>query len=124
MEQLVREGLVGDVPDIFRLRADEMTVLEGWGQKSADNTVESIAAVRRTSLSNFIKALGIRYIGEVNAGILAAHYPDLNALMEASAEDFEELEGIGNQAASSMMEYLNDPAVPQNRRKPAPANSG
>jgi DNA ligase (NAD+) len=111
MEQLVREGLVGDVPDIFRLRAEEMAVLEGWGRKSADNTVESISAVRRTSLANLIRALGIRYIGEVNAGILAAHYPDLNTLMEASAEDFEELEGIGHQAASSMMEYLSDPTV-------------
>lgn len=111
MEQLVREGLVRDVPDIFRLRAEDLAGLDGWGEKSADNTINAIAAARRTSLAKLIRALGIRYIGEVNAGIIAERYPDLEALMAASAEDFVELEGIGPQASSSLREYFADPSV-------------
>jgi DNA ligase (NAD+) len=111
MEQLVQKGLVKDLPDIFHLSVDELAVLEGWGIKSAENTVKAIAAVRKTSLAKLIRALGVRYIGEVNAGIIAAHYPDLNRLMKASADDLIELEGIGHQAASSMMNYLHDPSV-------------
>lgn len=111
MEQLVREGLVRDVPDIFRLRAEDLAGLDGWGEKSADNTINAIAAARRTSLAKLIRALGIRYIGEVNAGIIAERYPDLETLMAATAEDFVELEGIGRQASSSLREYFADPSV-------------
>jgi len=111
MEQLVQEGLVKDVPDIFHLEIDELVELEGWGAKSADNTVEAISAARKTSLAKLIRALGIRFIGEVNAGILASHYPDLTLLMETSVDDLVELEGIGHQAASSMIKYFDDPSV-------------
>ena len=111
MEQLVQKGLVKDLPDIFHLSVDELSVLDGWGIKSAENTIEAIAAVRKTSLAKFIRALGVRYIGEVNAGIVAAHYPELNRLMKASDNDLIELEGIGQQAASSMMNYLHNPSV-------------
>lgn len=111
MEQLVREGLVRDVPDIFRLRAEDLKRLDGWGEKSADNTIAAIAAARRTSLAKLVRALGIRYIGEVNAGIVAGRYPDLESLMAASADDLVELEGIGRQASSSLREYFTDPSV-------------
>ncbi len=111
MEQLVREGLVRDIPDIFRLTEDQLSVLDGWGQKSAENTVKAIAAARHTSLARLVRALGIRYIGEVNAAILASHYEELETLMEASVDDLLELEGIGRQAASSLVDYFHDPSV-------------
>lgn len=111
MEQLVEEGLVKDLPDIFRLQVENLAVLDGWGQKSAENTINAVQAARKTSLAKLIRALGIRYIGEVNASILAAHYPDLDTLMNTSVEDCVELEGIGQQAASSLVEYFNDPSA-------------
>ncbi len=113
MEQLVREGMIKDLPDIFCLQAEKLAVLDGWGQKSAENTITAINAARRTSLAKLVRALGIRYIGEVNASIIAAYYPDLESLMAASVEDFVELEGIGHQAASSLAEYFNDSSVLQ-----------
>lgn len=111
MEQLVREGLVNDIPDIFRLKAEDLAALEGWGGKSAGNTIKAIVAARRTPLSRLVRALGIRFIGEVNAAVLASHYPDLQALMNASEEELLELEGIGQQAAMSVAGYFSDPAT-------------
>ena len=111
MEQLVRENLVGDIPDIFRLKKEQLSMLDGWGEKSALNTLQALSDAKQTSLAKFIRALGIRYIGEVNASILAAHYPDLDSLISVSAEDLVELEGIGQQAATSLAEYFQDPTV-------------
>lgn len=117
MEQLFREGLIRDIPDIFRLQEEQLSPLEGWGEKSARNTIQAIADVKQTSLAKFIRALGIRYVGEVNASILADHYADLELLMNADIEDLIELEGIGQQAASSLVDYFHDPQVQEMLRE-------
>ncbi|MDW7772545.1 MAG: NAD-dependent DNA ligase LigA [Desulfobulbaceae bacterium] len=113
MEQLVRNSLVRDIQDIFRLQTQDLEKLEGWGQKSAKNVITSIEAAKKTTLSKFIRALGIRYIGEVNAGLLARHFDTLQQVMSASAADLRDIEGIGEQAAASLVEYFADPAVRQ-----------
>ncbi|NIA04842.1 MAG: NAD-dependent DNA ligase LigA [Proteobacteria bacterium] len=113
MEQLVAAGLVRDIPDIFRLRAADLARLEGWGEKSAENLVSSIKAASRTTLARFLGALGIRYVGEVTAGLLARHFGSLDRLMAAGKEDLLEVEGIGEQAAASLVDYFSDPAVRQ-----------
>ncbi|GAB4338184.1 MAG: NAD-dependent DNA ligase LigA [Desulfobulbaceae bacterium] len=113
MEQLFREGLVRDLPDIFRLAPDQLARLDGWGRKSAENTVAAVSAARKVPLSRFIRALGIRYIGEVNAAILADHFRTLDALMNATQEELVELEGIGTQAAASLVDYFQDDSVRQ-----------
>ncbi|HHO48214.1 MAG TPA: NAD-dependent DNA ligase LigA [Desulfobacteraceae bacterium] len=111
MEQLVGAGLVADIPDIFKLRVEDLEGLEGWGRKSADNAVRAIRSSARTSLAKFIQALGIRYIGEVNAGLLARHFGSLEKIMAATLPELLEVEGIGAQAAASLVEYFSDPAV-------------
>ena len=111
MEQLVRAGLVTDLPDIFRLRAEDLAGLDGWGEKSADNAVQAIRAAGRTTLARFIRALGIRHVGEVNAGLLAHHFGGLDRIMGTTADDLLLVEGIGQQAASSLVEYFGDPRV-------------
>lgn len=111
MEQLVAAGLVADIPDIFKLRVEDLEELEGWGRKSADNAVRAIRSSARTSLAKFIQALGIRYIGEVNAGLLARHFGSLEKIMAATLPELLEVEGIGAQAAASLVEYFSDPAV-------------
>lgn len=111
MEQLVSAGLVTDIPDIFNLRADDLAGLEGWGRKSADNAVQAIQSAARTTLAKFIQALGIRYIGEVNAGLLARHFSSLEKIMTATLPELLEVEGIGAQAAASLVDYFSDPAV-------------
>lgn len=111
MEQLFREGLVIDLPDIFSLRRDQLTRLEGWGEKSADNTITAIDAAKKTNLPRFLTALGIRFIGEGTAALIARHISDLNSLMAATVKELKQIEGIGEQAAGSLVDYFSDPDV-------------
>ncbi len=113
MEQLVEAGLVKDIPDIFQLKREELAGLEGWGDKSADNVLQAVEHAKHTSLSRFLGALGIRYVGEVTAELLARHFKTLDAVMAAGREDLLEVEGIGEQAAASLIDYFSDPSTRQ-----------
>ncbi len=108
MEHLVAEGLVADIPDIFRLRKEDLARLDGWGEKSAENAVAAIEKVKRTTLARLLGALGIRYVGEVTAALLAQHFGDLEAVMRATKNELLAIEGIGEQAASSLVDYFSD----------------
>ena len=113
MEQLVAQGLVADIPDIFSLTKQDLAGLEGWGKKSADNAIAAIARAKQTTLSRLLGALGIRYVGEVTAELLSRHFSTLDALLVASKEDFLEVEGIGEQVAVSLVDYFSDPSTQQ-----------
>jgi len=111
MEQLVAEGLIRDVPDIYRLSAEDLQNLPGWGEKSAANAMAAIEASRKTSLARFLSALGIRHVGEVTARLLELRFQTLEGLLKASEADFLEVEGIGEQVAASLVEYFQDEDV-------------
>jgi DNA ligase (NAD+) len=108
VEQLIRAGLVRNIPDFFRLDAARLAALEGWGEKSALNLLAAIETRKHLSLAQLIAALGIRHIGEVTAGLLAQHFPDLAQLMAAGKEKYAQIEGIGEQTAESLVEYFQD----------------
>ena len=111
MEQLVEKGLVKDIPDIFRLERDRLAALDGWGEKSADKALAAIEAAKKTTLSRFIGALGIRHVGEVTADLLARRFQTLDRLMHASKEELLRIDGIGRQAADSLVDYFSDPST-------------
>jgi len=111
VEQLVREGLVRTLPDFFRLDAEKLAALDGWGEKSAQNVLAAIENRKTMGLGQLIAALGIRHVGEVTAGLLARHFADLHQLMTAGKEKFEQIEGIGEQTAESLFEYFQDPST-------------
>jgi len=113
MEQLVRQGLVRDIPDIFRLRAEELAPLDGWGEKSAANAVAAIAARKETSLAKLLAAIGIRHVGEVTAQLLEQHFGSLDALLHTTEANFLEVAGIGPQVATSLADFFGDPAARQ-----------
>ncbi len=113
MEQLVQEGLVRDIPDIFRLRAEDLAPLDGWGEKSAANAVAAIAARKKTSLAKLLAAIGIRHVGEVTAQLLEEHFGTMEALLRATEADFLEVAGIGPQVAASLADFFGDPAARQ-----------
>ena len=108
VEQLIRAGLVKDIPDIYRLTAEQLAELPGWGEKSAAKVVAAIAAAKAPRLSRLLAALGIRHVGEVNAQMLARHFTTLDSLQQAVEEDFLEVEGIGPQVAVSLVTFFND----------------
>ncbi|WP_267926814.1 NAD-dependent DNA ligase LigA [Desulfolithobacter dissulfuricans] len=111
MEQLVEAGLVRDLPDIFRLRVEDLEELDGWGRKSAENVIRAIRAASHPPLDRFLAALGIRFVGEVTAAQLARRFGSLEHLMEASREELLEVDGVGEQAADSLLDYFSDPDV-------------
>ncbi len=111
VEQLVSQGLVQDIPDIYQLTAENLAVLDGWGDKSAENAVRAIAASRTPTLAKFLAALGIRHVGEVTAQLLAHHFASLTRLVLAGEADFLHIEGIGAQVATSLVDYFQDPAI-------------
>ncbi len=111
VEQLVGAGLIEDIPSIYHLNPADLAPLEGWGEKSATKVAQAIAQSKKTSLARFLAALGIRYIGEVTAQLLADHFHSLERLSTASMDDFLEIEGIGAQMAESLALYFADPAT-------------
>ena len=113
MEQLVEVGLVKDIPDIFRLKREDLEGLDGWGEKSADNVLQAVENAKHTSLSRFLGALGIRYVGEVTAELLARHFKTLAAVIAAKRNELLEVEGIGDQAADSLIDYFSDSSTRQ-----------
>ncbi|PKN15904.1 MAG: NAD-dependent DNA ligase LigA, partial [Deltaproteobacteria bacterium HGW-Deltaproteobacteria-3] len=111
VEQLVSQGLIQDIPDIYRLEVEQLAGLAGWGDKSAENAVRAIQGSRTPTLAKFLAALGIRHVGEVTAQVLARHFTSLPRLLLAGEADFLHIEGLGEQMAASLVDYFQDPAV-------------
>jgi DNA ligase (NAD+) len=106
VEQLVEEGLLRDVADLYSLQRDDLVSLEGFGEKRADNLLEAIAASKEQPLARLINALGIRGVGEVMAADLTGYYPDLDALGKASVDALMEIEGVGPNIAEAIVDWF------------------
>jgi len=106
--QLLAEGLIGDVADLFTLDAARLAQLEGFAQISATALVAAIGAAKGAPLSRILVGLGIRHVGPVAARELARHFRTYDALAAAPLEDLEALEGIGPVIAQSVYEYARD----------------
>jgi DNA ligase (NAD+) len=108
IEQLIDFGLVHDVSDLYALNQESLAALPRMGDKSAINVLAAIEKSKKTSFHRFLYALGIREIGEASARILANHYPDMDALRQASLEELMRLKDIGPVAASQLLHFLNE----------------
>lgn len=113
VEQLFSLGLIGDLPDIFSLRKSDLVNLEGWAEKSAENALRGIDLAKNPPLSRFLAALGIRYVGEVTATLLEFTFRSLERLLTVGYDELLEVEGLGDQAAGSIVDYFADPEVQQ-----------
>jgi DNA ligase (NAD+) len=109
VEQLIEEGLVKDVADLYTLTKEQLLALEGFKDKKADNLLTSIENSKQQSLARFISALGIRGVGEVMARDLSQTYPDVDALSKAIAEDLTQIEGVGPNIAESIVDWFARP---------------
>ncbi len=107
VQQLVEVGLVKDVSDLYRLTEDDLIPLERFAEKSAQNLIQAIEASKKIPLWRLINALGIRYVGEATAQLLAQHFRSLDALMAANKEDLLHVEGVGEQVATSIREFFD-----------------
>jgi DNA ligase (NAD+) len=109
VEQLIKNKLIKDVSDLYKLRKDDLLQLEGFAEKKADLILTSIESSRSQSLHRLINALGIRGVGEVAAADLARHYVDLNDLSKATIYQLEEIEGIGPNIAQAIVDWFDRP---------------
>lgn len=106
VEQLVNEGLVRDVADLYTLKPEDLLALEGFADKKVENLLESIEASKQQPLSRLIYALGIRGVGEVVGADLARYYGGMEALAQTSLEELESIEGIGPNIAQAIVDWF------------------
>lgn len=120
VEQLMNEGIVSNVAEIFELKYGDLEPLERFAEKSAGNLLDSIEKSKRVELSKLIYALGIRYVGEETA-VLIAHSlrtvvrkkihnleDMINYFPLISVEDWSSIKGIGIKSAGSLAEWLGN----------------
>ncbi|BFM11316.1 NAD-dependent DNA ligase LigA [Simiduia litorea] len=110
VEQLVDEGLVTAIADLYSLheKRAQLLALERMGEKSADNLLAAIETSKKTSLAKFLFGLGMREVGEATARSLAAHFGKLEALIGASKENLLAIDDIGPVSAESIVAFFAD----------------
>jgi DNA ligase (NAD+) len=102
------EGLIADVADIYDLTAERLQELEGFGELSARNLIEAIEASKQMPFGIVLFALGLPGVGYVTAQALAEHFGTVDALVGASTEEIEEVEGVGPILAEQLREELSE----------------
>ncbi|MBN1956468.1 MAG: NAD-dependent DNA ligase LigA [Anaerolineae bacterium] len=107
--QLVEEGLVQDVADLYRLQAEDLVDLEGFAEKKAANLVDGIAASREQPFSRVLTGLGIRHVGATVAELLARHFGSLDALAAATEDELADVAGVGPRIAEAVVEWFRRP---------------
>jgi len=106
--QLVETGLVRSVPQLFDLTTDRIKTLEGFGEKSATNLADAIAAARNPELPRFLYALGIPEVGSAVARALARHFGTFEAVRAATIEDLMTVDGIGTVMAEQIHSFFHE----------------
>ncbi len=109
-EQLTQRGLVRDIADVYALEADSLLEVERLGEKSVANLLRAIDASKSRGLTRLLNALGIRFVGEQTAQILAGDFGTLDAVAGASEEELQRSEGIGPEVAGSVHLFFKQPA--------------
>lgn len=108
VDQLVETGLVRKLSDLYRLKKEDLVKLERMGEKSAQNLLEQIERSKNAGLARLIFALGIRYVGEHLAEVLAEHFPSLEALSNATYEELLGIPEIGPRIAQSIVDFFKN----------------
>ncbi|HOA33574.1 MAG: NAD-dependent DNA ligase LigA [Clostridiales bacterium] len=106
-----QRGLIKGIADIYRLKAEEISVIPGMGKKSAENLLNAIEKSKQNPLSRLINALGIRNIGQRASKLLAARFKTMENLINATKEDILSIEGFGEIMAESIINFFSLPHV-------------
>ena len=109
VDQLVDRRLVHSVVDIYHLDAAQLTELERMGKKSAEKLVANIERSKHLPLPRVLNALGIRFVGERTAQLLAEHFGSLDAIQSADREELQAAEEVGPKVAESIYQFFSEP---------------
>jgi len=113
VKALLDAGLIKDVADLYEITTMQLLTLEGFAEKSAQQLVDAIAASKRQPLSTLLFGLGIRHVGVQGARLLARHFGTMKALAKASADEINQIRGIGEAIALAVAGFF---AEPKNRK--------
>lgn len=108
VDLLYERGYVRRPSDFYSLRMEQLMTLDGWKERASRRFLDSIRASKKVSFERVLYALGIRYVGESTAALLAESFGSIDALAAASHEDLLKVEDIGDAIAKSLYEYLHN----------------
>lgn len=108
VDQLVTRGMVKSVADIYELTLEQLLELERMGQKSAEKILRNIGASRKQPLPRVLNGLGIPFVGERTAQILADTFGSLDAIMAADEETLQQAEEVGPKVAASIRQFFHE----------------
>ncbi len=107
IDQLFRHKLIKDASDLYKLEFMQLVMLERFAEKSANNLLQSIEGSKKVPFPRVLFALGIRYVGETVAKILAKHFTSIDNLANAKREELVEVDEIGDRIADSILNFFS-----------------
>jgi DNA ligase (NAD+) len=110
VNQLADKGLVKNIADIYELTEEKLLSLERIGKKSAANLLEQIEQSKKLPLERVIFGLGIRFVGERTAELLAEHFGSMDALMTAGLDELQQVNEVGPRVGQAIFEFFQEPA--------------
>jgi len=110
VEQLLQHDLVKDFADLYKLDLETLSGLDRMAEKSASNLLDEIAASKKASLARLIYAIGIPFVGERTAQLLAAHFGSMEKLRDATDEELLEVQEVGPKIAEGVREFFAESA--------------
>lgn len=108
VDEYYRRGLVHNIADLYTIKVQDING-SGNRKRSARKIVDGIAASRQVPFERVVFALGIRFVGETSARLLARHFKTMDALQNASMQELMEVEGVGEVIAKSVIAYFHNP---------------
>ena len=109
IETFVEKGLVHSFSDLFTLNKIQLLELERQGDKSVENILKNIELSKKTTLAKFIYALGIRFVGEQTAKLIADHYVTIEPFLKTDQLELEKVPEIGPKVSAAVFQFLKDP---------------
>jgi DNA ligase (NAD+) len=109
-EQLTQGGFVHDIADVYGLDLETLLTVPRLGRKSAGNLLAAIERSKRRGLARLLNGLGIRFVGERTADILASDFGSIDAIADATPEELQSSDGIGPEVAASVRLFFEQPA--------------
>jgi DNA ligase (NAD+) len=110
VQQLLDRGLVHSVADLYSLKREDLIALDRFAEKSADTLLKEIERSKKAGLARVLMGLGIRFVGERTAELLAEEFGSIDAMAAASAEELERVEEVGPRISQAILEFFAQPA--------------
>ena len=106
--QLVDQGLIHDLADLYHLSREQLLTLEGFAERSTAQLLDAIARSKTVSLDRFLMGLGIRQVGQHIAKVLAREFGSLDAIMSGDQDRFQAIQEIGPEISASLVSYFQE----------------